>query len=158
MKDQTQKIAENFIRFLPLVYNRMDKTALKNNPEAGQTSLTHLQQHILEELAQTEAGISVTRLANSIRISKQQLTPLIMKLEEAGYVSKNPDPIDRRAVLLLLTDKGKDIVTRHWGEFYRAFTGRIAALSEEDLNDLDYAIDKIVRIFERMERGDGARR
>lgn len=154
MKDQTQQIAENFIRLLPLVYNRMNKPPTKTNPTTGQTNLTHLQQHILEELSQMKDGISITRLARNINISKQQLTPIMMKLEELEYVSKTPDPRDKRAVRVLLTDEGREALRRIWEEFHRIFTERIACLPDEDRYDLDYALGKIIRIFERMKDED----
>ncbi|WP_274654803.1 MarR family winged helix-turn-helix transcriptional regulator [Paenibacillus humicola] len=151
MSKNAEKIAGLFVRLLPLVYNRLNKPFAKGNPIPKPSSLTHLQLHILEELFHAGEGISMTHLAQQISISKQQLTPLISKLEETGFVVKAQDPHDRRAVRLFLADKGKETVTKHWAEFHRLFAERIAALGEDDLLDLDYAITKIIRIFEKME-------
>ncbi|TRY25005.1 MarR family transcriptional regulator [Brevibacillus sp. LEMMJ03] len=147
---QTKQIAENFIRLLPLVYNKMNKPVTKHTPVPKPSDLTHLQFHILEELFHAQEGIAMTHLAQSISISKQQLTPLIKKLEEKEYVKKVQDANDRRFVKLMLTEKGKRTVYQRWEEFYRLFCDRISQLGEDDLFDLDYAIHKIIRILGKL--------
>lgn len=94
--------------------------------------------------------MSVSQLAKIIGISKQQMTPLIAKLADKGYVVKVPDPRDKRSVRVMLTDKGKAIVNRRWEEGYKRFRDRISQLSEEDLLDLDYAISKLTFILGKL--------
>jgi DNA-binding MarR family transcriptional regulator len=105
----------------------------------------------LEALFHAKTGISMTELAQHLRISKQQLTPLIRKLEEKDYVIKEQDATDRRVVILTLTEKGKDIVKKRWEEIYRLFCDKLGKLSEDDLMDLDYAITKMIRIMDKLE-------
>jgi DNA-binding MarR family transcriptional regulator len=102
-------------------------------------------------LFQTVDGISITELAQNISISKQQMTPLIMKLEEKEYVSKIQDLNDKRSVKIILTEKGKKVVTKRWEDFYHIFCERIGQLDEEDLLDLDYSMHKIIRILGKLE-------
>jgi DNA-binding MarR family transcriptional regulator len=147
----TGQITERFIQLLPLVYNKMNRSFAKNTTVAKQSQLTHLQFHILEELFYIEEGVSLTQLAHNVSISKQQLTPLIAKLEELSYVLKAQDTRDRRSVKLMLTDKGKLAVEKRWEEFHHLFSSRIDQLSEDDLIDLDYAINKIIRILGKLD-------
>jgi len=146
-----EKIAENFIRLLPLVYNKLNKPATDQTPVPKPSHLTHLQFHILEELFLTKEGVSMTQLAQKISISKQQLTPLIKKLEENHYVIKARDDNDRRFVKLMLTEKGKKTVKKRWEDFHHLFCDRISQLDEDDLFDLDFAIHKIIRILEKLD-------
>ncbi|TDF98332.1 MarR family transcriptional regulator [Paenibacillus piri] len=146
----TEQIAANFVQLLPLVYNKLNKPASKNTAVTRPSDLTHLQLHILEELFHAKEGVSMTQLSQHISISKQQLTPLIMKLEEKDYVSKVQDHTDRRSVILMLTEKGRTTVLKRWGEFHRLFCNQINTLSDDDLSDLDYAIKKIIRIFGKL--------
>lgn len=136
---------------LSLAYNKLNKPLSKSAAKANASDITHLQLHILEELYHTSAGISLTQLAKQIRISKQQLTPLIAKLEEKAYVLKTQDNADKRSIKLLLSEKGKTRVTEHWEEFHHLFSERVAGLAEDDRIDLDYAINKIIRIFGKMQ-------
>ncbi len=151
LTSKINEIAESFVRLLPLVYTKMNKPVTKNSLVPKPSDLTHLQFHILEELFQTQDGVSMTQLAQSISISKQQLTPLIRKLEEREYVKKVKDTSDRRSVRLMLTDKGKCTVRKRWEEFHRVFCERISQLNEDELLDLEYSINKIIRIFGKLD-------
>ncbi|PGS56325.1 MarR family winged helix-turn-helix transcriptional regulator [Bacillus sp. AFS041924] len=151
MNSNPHQIAEKFIQLLPLVFTKFNKPGLKKSLKNKQTELTHLQSHILEELFQTSEGISLTELAQNISISKQQMTPLIMKLEEKEYVSKIQDANDKRSVKIILTEKGKKVVSKRWEDFYHIFIERVGQLDEEDLLDLDYSIYKIIRILGKLE-------
>ncbi|QPA30648.1 MarR family winged helix-turn-helix transcriptional regulator [Thermaerobacillus caldiproteolyticus] len=149
---RVQKIAESFAQLLPLFDNKVFKPIIQATPiPKKQSDLTHLQFHILEVLFHAKTGISMTQLAQNLRISKQQLTPLIRKLEEKDYVVKVQSSTDRRFVILTLTEKGKQIVQKRWEEIYRLFCDKIGKLSEDDLIDLDYAITKLVRIMAKLE-------
>lgn len=152
MTPKVDQITANFIQLLPLVYSKLNNLLIQNTAAAKkQTEVTHLQHHILDELFNAKTGFSMTQLAQRVNISKQQLTPVIARLEEKGYVMKAPDPSDKRSVNLLLTDKGKKTVTGRWEEVHRTFSNRLDKLSEEELLDLDYAITKIVRILGKLE-------
>jgi DNA-binding MarR family transcriptional regulator len=147
-----EQIAANMIQLLPLLQDKLFKPALKNASNLKkQSDLTHLQFHILEELFHTKTGISMTQLAKSINVSKQQLTPLVNKLEEKDYVIKMQDVNDRRYVKLMLTEKGKNIVSKRWEDIHCLIFNRISHLSEDELIDLDYAINKILRIINKLE-------
>lgn len=149
---KVDQITANFIQLLPLVYTKLNNLLTQNMPSPKkQTDLTHLQQHILDELFNAQPGFSMTQLALRVNISKQQLTPVIAKLEEKGYVTKGPDASDKRSVNLVLSDKGKKTVTGRWEEVHHALANRLAKLSEEELVDLEYAITKIVRILGKLE-------
>ena len=43
-------------------------------------------------------------------MTPQSMGELIDELEQLGYVVRQPDPTDRRAKLIVLTDKGRDCV------------------------------------------------
>lgn len=135
-----------------MLQDKLYKPALKNASKLKkQSDLTHLQFHILEELFHTETGISMTQLAQKINISKQQLTPLVNKLEGKSYLTKIQDINDKRYVKLMLTGKGKKLVSKRWEDIYFLLNNRISGLSIDDLIDLDYAINKILRIINKLE-------
>jgi DNA-binding MarR family transcriptional regulator len=52
-------------------------------------------------------GSRSTDLAEQARITKQSMGYLIDYLEEHGYVTRVPDPADRRAKLVQLTERGE---------------------------------------------------
>lgn len=49
----------------------------------------------------------VSELSEALRMETSTLTPLLKRLETLGFVCRNPDDKDRRAVLINLTDHGR---------------------------------------------------
>ena len=56
------------------------------------------------------AGSRLTDLARKANITPQAMGELVDELEELGYVTREPDPSDRRAKLILLTARGRAAV------------------------------------------------
>lgn len=51
-------------------------------------------------------GNRLTDLARGANITPQAMGELVDELEELGYVERRPDPTDRRAKLIVLTERG----------------------------------------------------
>jgi DNA-binding MarR family transcriptional regulator len=52
-------------------------------------------------------GSRLTDLARGANITPQAMGELVDELEGLGYVERRPDPTDRRAKLIVLTDRGR---------------------------------------------------
>lgn len=70
--------------------------------------LTRAQIQLLAYLVYHE-GINQTGLADLIEIEPISLARLIDRMEQAGWVERRPDPRDRRAWLLFITEKAKPV-------------------------------------------------
>ncbi len=57
-----------------------------------------------------DTGTTVNRLAERASMTKQAMAELVAHLEKHGYVVRVPDPTDRRAKLVLPTDRGREVV------------------------------------------------
>ncbi len=55
---------------------------------------------------------SQRRLAATTALGPVYVSKLVRSLEASGFVSRQPDPADARAVRLALTDRGTDVVER----------------------------------------------
>jgi DNA-binding MarR family transcriptional regulator len=55
----------------------------------------------------TPTGARLTDLARGANMTPQAMGELVDELEELGYVVRRPDPSDRRAKLITLTEKGE---------------------------------------------------
>ncbi len=77
-----------------------------------------------------EDGLRLTRLAELAGITKQSAGEIVDDLVKRGYVERTPDPADKRAKLICLTDRGREAqatgfalfaeVERRWIERYGA--------------------------------------
>jgi DNA-binding MarR family transcriptional regulator len=54
-------------------------------------------------------GIQVSALAKLARVRKQTMAEAIDQLERLGYVERRPNPHDRRARLVFLTERGNAV-------------------------------------------------
>lgn len=68
-------------------------------------------------------GSRLTDLARGANMTPQAMGELVDELEELNYVVRRPDPSDRRAKLIVLTEKGEACV--------RAGVATITGLEEE---------------------------
>lgn len=148
MASNIEQIAANWIQLLPQFYNKVNNT---NAILKKQSDLTHLQFRILEELYQEKSGIGLTQLAKAIGISKQQLNPLINKLEKLNYVKRIQSTLDKRTVKLSLEKAGEEVVSKLWGDFHKILSKRFRYLSQEDLADLDYALTKFQMVINKLD-------
>jgi DNA-binding MarR family transcriptional regulator len=58
----------------------------------------------------TAEGSRLTDLARGANMTPQAMGELVDELEELGYVVRTPDPTDRRAKLITLTESGQQCV------------------------------------------------
>lgn len=105
------------------------------NRRVQDLGLTQAQWQILLRLKVLE-GIRQSKLAEMMEMQPISVTRLIDRMESSGWVERRPDPQDRRAVNLYLTDKVEPIIEKmkaRGAETRRlAFTG----ISPEDQDRL----------------------
>ena len=80
---------------------------------AAALGLTRAQCRTLGYLARNE-GINQAGLADILEIRPMTLVRQIDRMEEAGWIERRPDPADRRARRLFLTDKARPVLGRIW--------------------------------------------
>jgi DNA-binding MarR family transcriptional regulator len=57
-----------------------------------------------------DTGTTVSLLAERAQMTKQAMAELVRHLEGHGYLTRVPDPTDRRAKLVLPTDRGHEVL------------------------------------------------
>jgi DNA-binding MarR family transcriptional regulator len=72
--------------------------------EAGFDDLRPAHTAVFQHIAPD--GSRLTDLAERAQITKQSMGYLVDYLEQRGYLERRPDPSDRRAALVCLTDRG----------------------------------------------------
>jgi DNA-binding MarR family transcriptional regulator len=129
---------------------------------AEQVTRTHLspsQFHSLAVLYQRNS-LPMSELAGLLKMSKQQLTPVVAKLTEYQLVERTFDENDRRIVRIQITDKGRTTYQSVFVEIRRKFTDKLSRLPETSLDELELLLDRMSRILllpdiNRKERDNG---
>ena len=81
-----------------------------------------------------ERRLRVNELAREVVLSPTATSRFIDRVEAAGCVRREPDPADRRALQVVITDPGVDMLRRMWpiysrgiDEYFAAHLGRSGA-------------------------------
>jgi MarR family transcriptional regulator for hemolysin len=93
--------------------------------------LTRAQCKVLGYLARNE-GINQAGLADLLEIKPMTLVRQIDRMEEDGWIERQPQPGDRRARRLVLTDKARPILARILDLSNEIRAESFAGLSKED--------------------------
>jgi DNA-binding MarR family transcriptional regulator len=91
-----------------------------------------------------EDGLRMGALAARARLSKQTMTTLIRLMEEAGLVTRDPDPQDGRAVLVRLTARSREFAPVA-AQVVAELEGRIARrLASDDYRALRAGLKEVM--------------
>ena len=86
---------------------------------------------------------TLTALADAERVSPPSMNRTVNRLEEAGYLVRTADEIDRRKSDIALTDAGRDVVKATVSKRDAWLTTRLRELSKEDRATLARAAELI---------------
>ena len=93
------------------LYSASKEVVRRYKPFLDPLGLTYTQ--YISMMVIWEAGnITVKELGARLRLESSTLTPLLKKLEAAGYVTRQRSQEDERAVVVTLTDEGRALHDR----------------------------------------------
>ena len=72
-------------------------------------------------------GLRVNELARAVVLSPTGMSRFVARLEAEGLVRREPAPADRRALQVVLTDAGRDLLRRMWPVYARGIETHFAA-------------------------------
>ena len=105
-------------------------------------NLTGARCTVLVYLAQHE-GTNQSALAQFLDIRPSTLVRLLDRLEAAGFVTRRPDPRDRRAHLLVLTAKAWPVVASICGLVARSYDDHRTGISKAEIGQLQALLRRI---------------
>jgi DNA-binding MarR family transcriptional regulator len=95
-----------------------------------------------------DTGTTVSTLAERAQMTKQAMAELVLHLEETGYVTRVPDPRDRRAKLVLPTDRGREVFRVAQGLVPRMHSQVARLIGATRLEELRRDLELIRREFQ----------
>src|SRR5918997_6448773 len=76
---------------------------------------------------QPERRLRINELAREVVLSPTAMSRFVDRVEAAGYVRREPDPEDRRALQVTLTDEGVELLRRMWPVYRHGIERHFAA-------------------------------
>jgi DNA-binding MarR family transcriptional regulator len=114
-------------------------------------------------VSRSEAGVlsalsrgprRITELADLEGHAQPTMTLLVQRLEERGWVARDRDAADRRAVLVSLTDAGTAALEDVRATYRSVLRDHLVALSDEQLAALQIATEALESLLDALQQGD----
>ena len=102
-------------------------------------------QYIVFLVLWEQDGITVGELGTKLRLDNGTITPLLKKMQDKGYVTRNRSKSDERVVIVSLTDKGWAL--REEAVKIPAAIGQCVPLDPEDASTLYALLYKVLDKF-----------
>lgn len=93
----------------------------------------------------------MSEISERFEVTPAAASQLVDKLVQSGLIIREEDPHDRRAKLLNLTNKGRDLVQQGIEERYRWVDGLSERLTEEERLQISEALDIMTRVASDLE-------
>lgn len=123
------------IRYVWLHAHNMIRTARQIiNRDLRPMGLSSAEGNILLHLSTQGQEMRQEQLVEQLDVSKPAVSRALDSLEAKGYVTRQPDPDDKRAHRIRLTDKGVEIGPAIEEIYNRIFTLAVQGISQDELN------------------------
>ena len=95
-------------------------------------------------------SLSITEISQSFGIAKPNITPLVDRLFEAGYVDRQHDENDRRVVNIVLLPAGMEKLSAIRATISRQIQTQAEDLSLYEFRELHDSLESVVRILSSL--------
>ena len=138
-------VAQNMFHVMPLIKKRLLHMDLVQK-EHG-TPLSHVQ---VLAMLQDVGTMSVSEISRRLGIAKPNITPLVDRLFEAGYVDRQHDENDRRVVNIVLLPAGEEKLSAIRATIARQIQAQSESLTISEFRELHDALASVVRILSSL--------
>ncbi|WP_022891055.1 MarR family winged helix-turn-helix transcriptional regulator [Agromyces subbeticus] len=107
------------------------RLARRLRAQKADQALSDAQLAVLGELYR-HSSLTLTQLADREKVSAPSMNRTVNCLEEAGYLVRTVDEVDRRKTNLTLNDAGRDVVKATISQRDAWLTNRLRELSKDD--------------------------
>lgn len=132
----------DLLEVVPLLNKRLIRTAEVR--ECLDMPLSHMQ--VLSALA-SQGDMSVTEISRRFGIAKPNITPLIDRLTDAGWVERTKNNRDRRVVNIRILPEGREQVEKAFASMHERVNRWRRGMSDEEYMELQQALKTVVRIL-----------
>jgi DNA-binding MarR family transcriptional regulator len=93
----------------------------------------------------------ISEISNRFDITNAAASQLVDKLVQSGLIQRAEDPHDRRAKLLNLTEKAKELIQQSTERRYRWVEDLARKLSAEEREQVNEALNIMTRVTQELE-------
>ncbi|WP_110930734.1 MarR family winged helix-turn-helix transcriptional regulator [Paenibacillus bouchesdurhonensis] len=131
---------QKFVVFIAAVHEISDHMTRDVKSE----DITPLQYKMLEYITFNQP-VTLSEISNCMHISMPNTSRELRKLSEKQLCDKLPDEEDRRKQYIRLSKQGEKMMSEAFGQVESRFAERVAHFSEEELQEIERALDLLQR-------------
>ena len=96
-------------------------------------------------------SMSISEIAKKLGIYKPNMTPILDKLIQEGFIIRSEDPKDRRILRIEHTKKADDFLREQMEKLEQIFAHKMSNLSKNDLTTLINSSAELNNILSKLE-------
>ena len=144
MSTENEPVIESIVGAIRRLNRAIYLDASRTSREFG---LTRSQSGVLKLLLML-GPLSSADLSRQLYMTPANMTGIIDRLERKGLVDRTRQSVDRRVVLITLTESGNDLSRRLPDSIERKLVSELMALSPEQMQMLSKAMNQIVHLMD----------
>lgn len=109
------------------------------------TGLSSVHQWQLLGIIARNEGITLGKLSHEILVTKQNMTGLIERMQNGGWVSTWSDPSDKRITRVKITEKGREVFAMMQPRADASNTETFQDFHEEELEMMNEMLERLSR-------------
>ena len=98
------------------------------------------------------ALLTPVQVAQQLLTSQSGMTGKLDRLEEQGLIQRTPDPADRRAIRLGITDSGRTLIDEAFTTSLRVYESMLDELSRTEVENLATLLEKLLKRLDHLSR------
>jgi DNA-binding MarR family transcriptional regulator len=144
------KVALDLLSVPPLIFRLIRRKLMTMALAEPDANLKLLHFEIMRVLKE-EGTMHVAKIGEKLLIAKAQMTHLIDKLVEIGFVEREIGSADRRTMNISLTKKGRKFNDEQDSLIFNAMEENMSSLSEKELETLSDSLRNLRDILFKMQ-------
>lgn len=129
-----------------IAFRRADRTLRSHEGDVVKKyNLTPMQFGVMEVLY-SKGDLRISELIEKMLSTSGNMTVVIKNMDRDGYISRIPDPADKRSCIISLTDKGRNLIEAVLPEQACNVAKIFNVLTEEEQKELIRILRKLITV------------
>ena len=144
------RVASDLLSVPPLIFRLIRRKLVMTTLEDIDVDIKLLHFEIMKVLKE-EGTLHPREIGERLLVAKAQMTHLVDKLVELGFVNREMDESDRRTINITLTDKGSKMLDEQDNIVVNAVRENMAALTDAELEALSHSLRTLRDILFKLQ-------
>jgi MarR family 2-MHQ and catechol resistance regulon transcriptional repressor len=125
------------------VWLRASKAITENILKDIESHDLSMENFMILELLYSKGPHPVQRISETFSIPSGSITYVVDKLEKKGFVERKPNPNDRRASNVVITEEGRALFDKIFPKHVATISENVSFITNEEKEQLIYLLKKI---------------